>query len=83
MGNRSSAAQIMTAWPQFTDGLGSTSAWMSELDSLGMLPGHTPVGPISMGKLQDMRRPEAIRKMAGYYRMAFANGQKVFPYYEG
>lgn len=47
----------------------------------GATNGSTPEGPVLVGSIADIRKPEALAAVAGAYEKAFVAGTKAFPYF--
>ena len=44
--------------------------------------GKAAVGPLRMGTMRDLHKPNSVARLASAYYAAFRDGVKVFPYFE-
>lgn len=57
---------------------------MAALRSIaGTTNGSAPEGPVLVGSIADIRKPDALAAVAGAYEKAFAAGTQAFPYFVG
>ena len=69
--------------PRFEPLLDQRDNLLEHLKAMGgQTPGDSKVGPLRLGTVRDLRKPDIVSQLSAVYYTAFRDDGKVFPYFE-